>query len=174
VLFRSDYYCLPLIKNSNPLSVIAVHHRNHLAIRTPSSLDVSKDLPVLHDFRLNLSQAYDSPSVSNDAMKNVVGVGANAGNNYWVMWGGNGSGNNRTRYSGSTEDLNFILNTPTSDPAPFTGLGGNTAGNINNVYSNSDYNMDGRVRYSGSTHDVAFLLNVVLAGLTNGSLTQSL
>lgn len=169
-----DGLSLPVIKNSNPLSIISVHHRNHLAIRTPSSLDISKDIPVLHDFRSNLSQAYDSPSVSNDAMKNVVGIGGNAGNNYWVMWGGNGSGNNRSRYSGSTEDLNFILNTPISDPAPFTGLGGNTAGNINNVYSNSDYNMDGRVRYSGSTHDVAFLLNVVLSGLTNGLLTQSL
>jgi hypothetical protein len=164
----------PLIKNGNPMSIVSVHHRNHLPIRTAAALDISKIAPTLYDFTSDLMNAFDSPSVANDAMKLVIGTGGNAGINSWTMWAGNGSGNNRVRYSGSTEDLNYLLNTLSTDPAPFTGLSGNTAGNINNIYSNSDYNMDGRVRYSGSTHDVSFLLNVVLGGLTNGSITQSL
>lgn len=161
------------VKNGNPNSIVSIHHRNHLPVRTPSGIDVSNYSPSLYNFSSNLSMAYDSPSVSNDAMKLITGSGSNIGNDIWCLWAGNGSGNNRVRYSGSTEDMNYLLNTPTTNSPPDTGLGGNVSGNINNIYSNSDYNMDGRVRYSGSTHDVAFLLNVVLNGLTNGLITQS-
>jgi hypothetical protein len=169
----TDGISLLKVKNGNTSSIVSLHHRNHLPVRTPSGIDVSSYSPSLYNFSSNLSMAYDSPSVSNDAMKLIIGIGSNAGNDIWCLWAGNGSGNNRVRYSGSTEDMNYLLNTPTTNAPPDTGLGGNVSGNINNIYSNSDYNMDGRVRYSGSTHDVAFLLNVVLNGLTNGSITQS-
>ncbi len=143
----TDGVSLPRIKNGLPTSIVAILHRNHLAIRTPNT-GINVVSPVNQDLTTNYSLVYDDPVPPNDAMKTMP-------DGKFAMWAGNanttGSGVGNIRYAGLNNDNLGILNA----------LGNNTATILTNVYNNADLNMNGVVRYSGLNNDNLFLLNVL-------------
>jgi hypothetical protein len=111
-----DGTSLPQVKNGNPTSIVALFHRNHLAIRTPNTgLDVVN--PILHNFSTGLSQAYDNPALSNDAMIDM-------GGGVFGLWRGNVNG-----------DLNL-------NALDFGLTKNNTNPSQSGVYSPYDVNLD--------------------------------
>ena len=78
-----------------------------------------------------------------------------ASQNKFVMWAANGNSNTNSRFSGPSNDRDYLLNTI---------LGGNPTNTISNAYSTGDYNMNGTIRFSGPANDRDFLLNTVLSG----------
>jgi hypothetical protein len=131
---------------------IAIRHRNHLTIRTPSVTAVNPTMPQ-YNYTSAQAQSYqDGTIIVNAATKNVSGT--------FVMWGGNGINNNNARASGAlaVNDYTYVTNTV---------LGGSIALVLNNVYSNADYTMDGIVRASGAlaVNDATFLTLNVLNGV---------
>lgn len=141
------------IKNALPTSIIAIHHRNHLSIRTATGLDLIT--PSLHDFTTAGSQAYINPAISNPNMSQVGTV--------FAMWAGNANSNNTIRYTGPLNDNTVLLNTI---------LSGSKSAILNNVYSPGDFNMNGTVRYTGPLNDNTILLNTTLGGSKSAIYTQ--
>jgi hypothetical protein len=141
---------------------IVIKHRNHLAIRSATTVFVNGAAPVTYDFTTAQSQAYQNGAiVTNPAMKDLTGGGTVFG-----MWGGNANSNTSTRASGalSTNDYLYLVNIL---------LGGNTA-TILNTYSPGDLNLDGQVRASGAltTNDYLILVNIILGGNTANIYTE--
>jgi hypothetical protein len=150
-----DGISLPIIKNGNPVSIVSVFHRSHLAIRTPNA-GINVTSPSLYDFSDNLANAYDNPANNtNDAMKLM------SDGNY-VMWAGNGNSNANSRFLGPSNDRDVLLSF----------LGGITTGVVNNAYHPTDYNMNGVVRFLGPANDRDVLLGQVLGGVTTAVVTQ--
>jgi len=145
-LVALDGTSLPFLPNPNGTTGhIAIHHRNHLAIRTGAALNLD---PVSQTDMTTLANVYVNGALSNDPMKEVTaGV--------YALWAGNANGNTNIRYSGPANDNNVLLNTI---------LGGNKSGLISNTYSDGDFNLNGTVRYSGPANDNNVLLNSVLGG----------
>lgn len=152
-----DGTSVPVIKNGNPTSIVAIIHRTHLPVRTPNAgIDVTTGLE--YDFSLDTLNAYrNTGNNNNPSMK------YNAATNKFIMWAGNGNSNTTTRYNGPANDRDYLLGTI---------LGGNTGGVILNTYSTGDYNMNGIVRYNGPANDRDFLLGTILSSNTGGVLTQ--
>ena len=101
-----DGTSLPLIKNGNPTSLLAVYHRNHLPFRTDVGLDVVN--PVLVDFTTDTSSVYNN-GVGNNPMNFII-----AGNR-WVMWSCDAAG---TTFLLNATDVNFVK---LSTAIPFVG-----------------------------------------------------
>ncbi|MFM9910490.1 MAG: hypothetical protein ACKVOW_14150 [Chitinophagaceae bacterium] len=126
---------------------ISVRHRNHLGIRTASTIALSTTSVPAYNFTTSLSQAF-AGSVSNNPMATIsTGV--------YGMWGGNVNGNANVKYSNPANDETELLNAI---------LGGNKTTVIINVYNRGDLNMDGVVKYYNPGNDETFLLNTVLGG----------
>lgn len=53
---------------------LTVKHRNHLGVRTPSPITLSR-IATSYDFSSSLNQAWDNPGIINDAMVDVSGTG---------------------------------------------------------------------------------------------------
>jgi hypothetical protein len=70
-----DGTSLPLVKNGNPSSILAVFHRNHLPFRTDIGLDVIN--PVLVDFTTDTTSIYNN---------NVGNLPLNFQASRWTMW----------------------------------------------------------------------------------------
>lgn len=152
-----DGTSLPIIKNGNPTSIVAVVHRTHLSIRTPNAgIDVAN--PSLYDFSLDTLNAYRNPGNNNHPNMKY-----NATTSKYIMWAANGNSNTNVRYSGPANDRDYLLGTI---------LGGNPTTILSNVYSTGDFNMNGIVRYSGPANDRDFLLGQVLASSTATIRTQ--
>lgn len=124
--------------------VVAIKHRNHLAIRSATSVNFT-----------NSNGSYDFTTASNKSYQNKTYTSTVKMGNVWVMRGGNANGDNNVRYNGFNNDQNFILNNK---------LGGLLSTVISNVYSNEDVNMNGNIRWNGFQNDQSFLLNIVLGG----------
>ena len=129
---------------------VSIRHRNHLGIRTPSNLSLSRTVTTNYDFTTAASQAQGN-------------VQATLAGGAFGMYGGNVNGNNNVRYSGPGNDQNELLNVI---------LGGNKGAILSGVYNRGDLNMNGNVRYSGPSNDQNVLLNIVLSGLKGAILTQ--
>ncbi|CAN5541845.1 hypothetical protein BH11BAC3_BH11BAC3_10660 [soil metagenome] len=126
---------------------VSIKHRNHLGIRTTSTLALAKVTTTAYDFTAALSNAYGG-AVSNDAMATLsVGV--------YGMWGGNTNSDLFSRKTGSAtiNDYSKLLVAVSSVGAP-----GPTG-----VYFAEDINMDGNVRKTGSasTNDYSRLLSIL-------------
>ncbi|HFA51805.1 MAG TPA: LamG domain-containing protein, partial [Bacteroidetes bacterium] len=99
---------------------VAVRHRNHLGVRTPTALSLSST-PAVHDFTTSLSQAWADPSNSiNDAMKDL-------GGGVFGLWRGTTNGDNLLNV--------FDLLQTKIEITP----------NRADVYTKGDLNMDGLV-----------------------------
>jgi len=142
------------LKNATTNGYIALRHRNHLGIRTNTTLDLVN--PTLHDFTTGTGQAYTNPSITSNAnMRNMSG-------NY-AMWGGNSSTSlthsnpYKVSYAGPGNDNSALL----------IALGSNKSTVLGNpppyVYNQADLNLNGNVRYAGPQNDNA----VILQNLSN-------
>lgn len=126
---------------------VSIKHRNHLGIRTASTIALAKVTSTTYDFTTALSKAF-AGAVSNDAMATLsAGV--------YGMWGGNTNSDLFSRKTGSAtiNDYSKLLASVSSVGAP-----GPTA-----VYFAEDINMDGNVRKTGSasTNDYSRLLSIL-------------
>jgi len=132
---------------------VAIRHRNHVGVRTPGTLGLSRTVTTPWDFTTGAAQAMSS-------------IQASLGSGLFGMYGGNANSNNSTRYTGggAINDNAYLLNTV---------LGG-VKGTIVTTYSLGDLNMNGSARYTGGglLNDNAFLLNVVLGGVKGTIITQ--
>ncbi len=147
---------LPQVKDSEGSSIVSVHHRNHLPVRTETGLNTMT--PVQHDF-----------SVSG----NFFGSNAQRSNSgLFAMWPGNSNNDHQIKYSGSNNDTDVVLNTILSHPSNLF----NSITFSFTSYSNLDVNLDGIVKYSGSNNDADLILNNILVHPSNSfnSLTFSI
>jgi hypothetical protein len=148
---------IPAIKNAPATGHVSVHHRNHLAVRTPAPLDLIN--PSLHDFSTAQAQAYQDPTItSNDAMRFISGS-----NPSFCLWAGDVRGNGQVLYNGGNNDRVPVLQI----------VGGLANANIplENQYTGQDTNMDGSVIYNGGGSDrVLILANV--GGIANANFAR--
>ncbi len=134
---------------------LTVKHRNHLGIRTESTIALSRTSTEI-DFISSMSNAYKPINFPNEPMAEPkIGV--------FAMWGGNSNGNNNVRYSGPANDQNQLLNTY---------LSGNKGLVLQKQYNRCDLNMNSNTRYSGPSNDQNFLLNTVLGGIKGRVISQ--
>ena len=165
-IYELDGTSTPKFKDAPTSGYIAIRHRNHLGIRTSSTLDFTAN--PSHDFTTASSQAYGT-----DPMKEVA-------SGVWAMWGGNANQDayvraKQTFIPPSTtiySDRDYILNDV---------LGGDTNGQ-SDTYNSGDVNMDGHVRAKQTfippsttiKSDRDFILNDVLGGNANGQKDEQL
>jgi hypothetical protein len=129
---------------------IVIRHRNHLPIRSASTVLVSGGTPVLYDFTTGQAQAYQDPAIlTNSAMKDL-GLGV------FGMFAGNANGNNNIRFTGLNNDAGVIL----------TALSGNQGGTATG-YNMADLNLDGTVRFTGLNNDAGVLLTALNGNQSN-------
>jgi subtilisin-like proprotein convertase family protein len=120
---------------------VSVSHRNHFGIRTPIAVALNGSTSSLHDFTTGLGQAYDNPSVINDAMVAVSGV--------FTMWRGDANGD---RLINSAD---VSLTTAASTPVQM------------NVYGMKDLNLDGQINVADKSLVIAQSTPVKVAHIEN-------
>lgn len=138
---------------------IAIRHRNHLGI----SADPATNLRALAEQKstaplLDLTTATDAQIFGTSAAYAVVG-----GKN--VLWAGNANFNANVRYSGLSNDKDYLfVNT----------LGNNAAAVLSNVYNPADMNLNRIVRYTGLANDKDILLITSLSNNAAAVRSQAL
>ena len=144
-----------LFKNLDPKStyVISVRHRNHLGISTnpaaPKSLNLNSTVVDL------TSGAIYGTANTNYALVNTKNL----------LYAGNSNANANVRYTGPSNDKDYLLSTV---------LSGNGVTILSNVYNIGDVNMNRNVRYSGPSNDKDFILTSPLSGSSLISKSQLL
>lgn len=146
--------------------ILAVRHRNHLGLSidqsSPRALNETKstafttnvvDLRTATDPQLyGTSAAYTTASHPTLTTVNL-------------LWGGNANSNTNTRFSGLTNDRDYLL---------ITTLGNNPAASLSNIYHGADVNMNKVVRFSGLNNDRDVILITVLGNNPATSRTQAI
>ncbi len=135
---------IPVLDNNYYL---AVRHRNHLGIRTPQFIGLSKATVSTYDFTIASAQAF-----GNNPMTEVAP-------DQWSMWGGNVNGDAMVRMTGP----GFI-----NDFTALLSAAGGSTGVLFGVYDRGDVNLDGNIRLSGppTINDFSRLLSF-LGGFTH-------
>lgn len=134
-------------KNVDPATyVLAVRHRNHLGIGTSPATPLPIDLDLTNT-------PFDFATAATTALSGTIGSAYTNidGNN--MMWAGNANFNTNTRYTGPSNDRDYILGTI---------LASNQSTILSNVYSEGDVNMNRTVRYTGPSNDRDFILASIL------------
>jgi hypothetical protein len=127
---------------------IVIHHRNHLAIMTADSIEIS-DSTALYDFTKDSNKTYGSEGIK----ELETGI--------WGMWAGDANGDGNIKYNGALNDKNSIL----------AEVGLTTPNDIIPGYSNNDITMDSLVKYNGSSNDKNMILANVGLLLPNNIIT---
>ncbi len=141
---------------------VSVRHRNHLGIRTASTIALSTISVPTYNFTTSQNMAYQKTSITtNNAMSQVGSV--------FTMWAGDINIDEYVRVTSQAfppiaSDAAYLLATI---------LGGNSNATFVG-YSVGDVNMDGKARVTTQAFppipsDQAFILNNVLAGNSNGT-----
>jgi hypothetical protein len=129
---------------------IVIKHRNHLPVRSSTTVFVNGATPVLYDFTTAQAQAYQDPAIlTNAAMKDLSG-------GVFGMFAGNANANNNIRFTGLNNDAGVIL----------TALGGNQGATASG-YNMADLNLDGTVRFTGLNNDAGVLLTALNGNQSN-------
>lgn len=143
---------------------ISIRHRNHLGVRSASTIALNATSAASYDFTTAQAQAYQNPAILTNA---AMGIAFN-GTTY-VMWAGN---INQDQYVRVTSQA---LPPIASDAAYLLGtvLGGNPNGNSIG-YVLGDVNMDGRARATSQAlpplaSDIAYILGTVMGGTPNAT-----
>jgi hypothetical protein len=129
---------------------VSIRHRNHLGVRSPGNLSLSRTVTTSYNFTTAAAQAQG-------------GVQATLAGGAFGMYAGNVNGNNNVRYTGPGNDENELLNVI---------LGANKLAILSSTYNRGDLNLNGNVRYTGPANDENILINVVLGGVKLAILTQ--
>lgn len=146
---------------SIPASVhISIKHRNHLAVRTTAPQNTETGTTI-YNFSTGMAQA-----VGTNPMASL-----NAGNTLFGLWGGNVNGDISIRYT------NSVIPMIASDAIGiYNALGGNTSGEMLNVYNVNDVNLDRNVRYTNkivpSIPSDAIIIFNFLSGNSAGQANQ--
>lgn len=153
------------LKNAVSNGHVALRHRNHLAIRTASPMDLVNP-PTLKDFSAGTSEAYTDNTITTNANMKLVG-------SLYSLWAGDVNSDNVVRY------LPLAIPPTPSDAATILtlGLGGVSSGSLSSVYSIYDVNMDNKVRYLPQAippipSDAAVILTNTLGGVSNTSVKR--
>lgn len=154
-IYELDGTSAPKFKDAPTSGYIAIRHRNHLGIRTNSTLDFSTT--PSHDFSSGSGQAYGTNPM------NEVAPGV------WGMWGGNANGDANVRYESTDNDTQDILNAVLNH----ANNGFNSKSFQYQDYSILDTNMNGYVRYESTDNDTQGILNSVLNHPANGFNSKS-
>lgn len=131
---------------------VSFRHRNHLGVRSASTLSLAKTTATAFNFTTGLGQAY-TKNITNNAMATMGTV--------FGMWAGNVNDDIQVRMTGlngNSNDYVRLLNT----------LGSSTA-SIPSTYNKADLNLDGIVRMTGlnaTNNDYIRLLNTVGSSTT--------
>lgn len=124
---------------------VSFRHRNHLGVRSATTVSLAKTTATAFNFTTGLGQAY-TKNITNNAMATMGTV--------FGLWAGNVNDDitvRMTGFNGNTNDYLRLLNT----------LGSSTSV-ISNSYNKADLNLDGSVRMTGfnaTTNDYLRLLN---------------
>jgi hypothetical protein len=136
---------------------IAIHHRNHFAVISNSTVDLSSS-PSL-SFKSNQATAWQDPAISTNAALKEVETGV------FALWDGDANGDGVVKYNGSGADRVAVL----------SAVGSSTPGNIiSNTYSDNDVNFDGNIKYNGSGADRVSILSVIGSSTPGNIYTQHL
>jgi hypothetical protein len=129
---------------------VVVRHRNHLGIRTASTISLNKVSATPYDFTTAANQALNS------IQKDLTG-------GKFGMYAGNVNSNNTVRASGSLTVNDYLK---------LINLLGTSSSIQTNVYSAGDVNMDGTMRASGSllVNDYLKIINAI--GNSSAIITQ--
>ena len=136
---------------------VVVRHRNHLGLST----DPSSFKPLLTEKQSTAPLVDFTSSTFLYGGSSAHGV---ASDGKFVLWAGNAFPDGIVKFSGPSNDRDFILGST---------LNGIATTNFSG-YSNSDLNMDGIVKYSGPNNDRDYLLSTILGGVATYSILQSL
>jgi hypothetical protein len=147
---------------------INIRHRNHLSIRSSTTVFVHGATPVLYDFSTDQSKAFQNVSITSNTAMSDLGGGV------FGLWGGDVNSNSSISATGSSFSVNdFLYLKDIALAGSLTTIKGSPIGSP--VYDNADINMDGTVRASGRNaivNDALFLWNIVLKGDANAVLNQ--
>jgi hypothetical protein len=136
VIVGLDGTSLPLIKNGNPTSIVAVVHRNHLPFRTNVGLDVVN--PTLEDFTIVNPKLYDN-AADNPPLNTVSGK--------FVMWPSDASG---ATYIVNSTDLNFVKAQSATTPTGYL----RADVNLNGAANSTDLNLTKSISAVPKTADL--------------------
>jgi len=145
--------CTPLVffAPGNTDYYLVLRHRNHLGVMSANPIN----------FETSVSTVVDFSSLTADVPVNSMKV---AGNSF-VLWAGNGDGNDKIVYQGSGSDILPITSQVFTDPAnsnfqlSFPSLG----------YHSADYDMNGKVIYQGFGSDIVPVTQSVFSNPLNSS-----
>lgn len=139
---------------------VAIRHRNHLGVMTTNHYPLSVT-PTIVDFTM-LNDTY---TWGLHAQKDLKGDGS-----LWGLWSGNSNGDNFEIFQGIDNDPGVIFFDVLSAPNNTDFL----ANYINNqVYSNSDVNMDGQVIFQGPQNEPNYIFFNVLSYPANTSFIKN-
>ncbi len=140
--------------------VITVRHRNHLGL-SADIVNYTKTLSVANPTAAN---QFDFTSATDNQVFGDASAFYTSGA-FKILWAGNASSNNTSRYTGPSNDHSYLLS---------TALSGNSSAVLSSIYSSGDLNMNGNVRYTGPSNDHSVLLTNVLAGNSSTVITQQI
>lgn len=126
---------------------ISVKHRNHLGVRSNSTITLNKTVAGSYDFTSNLSNSFRG-TVSNDPLALLSG-------NKYGLWAGNTNDDNIISMTGlylSSNDYLKLMNAFSSTQPP--------------TYSKQDINMDGAITISSSANSDYDMLYLTLPNNT--------
>jgi hypothetical protein len=157
-----DGTSMPTIKDGLPTSVVAIHHRNHLMMRTVNAgTNVITPTPI--DFRTDLSQIYVNTTLANTPVRTLEAAPNGPGGlAAYGMWAGDATSSGVVGYNGSANDRLKVL----------AKVGGATPNNVVPGYFVEDCNLNGSAAYNGSANDRLVILNTV-GGATPNNLISS-
>jgi hypothetical protein len=140
---------------------VLVGHRNHLSIRTASSVSLAKNVTLPYSFATAQTQAFQNPAYT--AVNNAMTLDATSGN--YLMWGGNANMDSTVRVT--------TLLLVQGDPVYILGtvLSGNPNTVLTSQYSPADVNMDGTVRINTlllTQGERPFILGTAVGGNPSG------
>ena len=113
---------------------ISIRHRNHLGVRSATSVSLNKATTTGYDFTTAQTKAYKG-SVSNNPMALLT-------TGFYGMWAGNANDDSKVTMIGALATQ--------SDYIKLKVTLGSSANTISNVYSKQDLNMDGKVTMIGA------------------------
>ena len=140
---------------------ISVRHRNHLSVMTANTVAVSSTTPLV-DFTSTSLANYSYPvgNLKRNTSPQVTDSGKN------MLWAGNAYRDDKVIFQGPDNDVDAIFFSIMTD-----GTNTNSFTNFirNNVYDNSDVDMNGQVIFQGPNNEVDLIFFEVLTHPSNTS-----
>ena len=129
---------------------VIIHHRNHIAIMSSTSISLTADLTT-YDFTTAMVQAYGVVTTAlTTPMAELTGSGP------FGMFAGDINGNGQIKLSGASNDRGLI----------YVRIGGGAVGATVSGYFPEDTNMDGTVKFIGSKNDAGIIYMNIGSGVT--------